>query len=330
MKENNNFYYFASVTLSIIIPAYNVEKYIDETLNSIANQSNLPDEIIIINDGSTDNTSDKIKSHPLSKFINLIETENRGQGNARNIGIETATCDYIYFFDSDDILTKDFIEKIKKQIINNDLPDLIFFSGKSFKDKGFKKTSFFPDYIRPFEGVYATQSSFFKNLIKSPELSCSPCLYISKRSLWINNNLQFNDFFHEDEEILYPLIFSAYSYVMSKDIYFLRRIRNNSTMTQIKSIKHEFGLEAVLSSLLKLLDKNKSNHLRAALIRRRLGIFCLSYLAVSDQVSGNLNYKILLRSILESRNIKTPLSISKYMVKKNAKKIIFNKKLHKK
>ena len=308
-KDNIN------ISLSFIIPAYNVEKYITETLNSIADQSTLPDEIIIINDGSTDDTSNKIKDHPLSNLIKLIETENRGQGYARNIGIDEATCDYIYFFDSDDLLTENFVKNIKKIAIDSELPDLILFSGKSFKDENFSNSGFFPNYIRPFEGVYKNQYSFFKALIGAPELSCSPCLYISKRSIWSNNNLRFNPFFHEDEEIFYPLIFSSLSYAIFKDIFFLRRIRPNSTMTQSKSRKHELGQKAILKSLLNLLNENEKDNLKAKLIRRRLGIFCLSYFSTSQKVSNKLNYKLLLSSIIQSRNIKTPLKIIKQTVK---------------
>lgn len=309
------------ISLSFIIPAYNVEKYITETLDSIANQSTLPDEIIIINDGSTDDTSSKIKEHPLSKLIKLIETENNGQGHARNIGIDEATCDYIYFFDSDDLLTENFVQNIKEIAINNELPDLILFSGKSFKDRNFNNSGFFPNYIRPFEGVYKSQQSFFKALIRAPELSCSPCLYVSKRSIWSNNNLKFNFFFHEDEEIFYPLIFSSLSYAIFKDVFFLRRIRPNSTMTQSKSKKHELGQEAVLKSLLNLLNENEKDNLKSKLIRRRLGIFCQSYLYTSRKVSNKLNYKLLLSSIIQSRSIKTPLKIIKQTVKLYAQQI---------
>lgn len=320
MKKYEDSYSLKTPTLTIIIPAYNVEKYITETLDSIANQSSLPDEIIIINDGSTDDTSNKIKDHPLSQLINLVETENKGQGHARNIGIDEANCDYIYFFDSDDLLTKNFVKSIKEIAIDSELPDLILFSGKSFKDKNLSNSGFFPNYIRPFEGVYKNQHSFFKALIEAPELSCSPCLYISKRSIWSDSNLRFNYFFHEDEEIFYPLIFSSSSYAIFKDIFFLRRIRPNSTMTQSKSKKHELGQEAVLKSLLNLLNKNKKDNLKAKLIRRRLGIFCLPYLSTSRKVSNKLNYKLLLSAIIQSRSVKTPLKIIKQTVKLYAQK----------
>lgn len=329
MKENNKFYDDISPTLSIIIPAYNVEDYITEALDSIFNQSQLPDEIIVINDGSTDNTSDVIKTHPLYKTINLIEIANKGQGQARNIGVSKASSDYIYFFDSDDLLVDNFVQQVKNEIIENQHPDLFFFSGESFEDSRFTGKKSFSNYVRNFEGYFDNQQDFLEVLLQGPELSCSPCLYISRRSIWISNELEFNPFYHEDEELLYPLIFSASSYLVSKNIYFLRRIRSNSTMTQSKSEKHELGLEALLKSLLVLLDNNKSYNLRVNLIRRRLGAFCLSYLMVSKQVSGNVNYELLLTATLQSRNVKTPLAILKHMVKKNAKKTVFNNKLFK-
>ena len=101
--------------LSIIIPVYNSEKYLEECLISIVNQSLKDFEIICINDGSTDNSL-KI----LEKFaeqdsrIRIINQQNQGQGYARNAGLEAAAGDYVGFIDSDDYISPDFYEKLYK------------------------------------------------------------------------------------------------------------------------------------------------------------------------------------------------------------------------
>ena len=108
------------VTLSIIMPAYNVEKYIKESVESVINQkTNFNYELIIINDGSTDNTESIINSinNPVIKMINQ---ENQGLSGARNTGLNHAVGEYIFFIDSDDVLEDGSIDKLLNAIINND------------------------------------------------------------------------------------------------------------------------------------------------------------------------------------------------------------------
>ena len=101
--------------LSIIIPVYNSEKYLEGCLTSVVNQSLKDFEIIGVNDGSTDNSL-KI----LEKFaeqdsrIRIINQQNQGQGYARNAGLEAAAGDYVGFIDSDDYISPDFYEKLYK------------------------------------------------------------------------------------------------------------------------------------------------------------------------------------------------------------------------
>ena len=99
--------------VSIIIPAYNVEDYITLCLNSIVNQSYKKLEIIVINDGSTDDTLKKIKSIK-DKRIVLINEENSGQSVARNKGLEKAKGKHIMFVDADDFISNDLVEKMVK------------------------------------------------------------------------------------------------------------------------------------------------------------------------------------------------------------------------
>ena len=107
--------------VSIVIPVYNVEKYLRECLDSVVNQSLRDIEIICINDGSTDN-SFKILEEYKSKEIRLqvLSQKNGGQSKARNAGLEVATGEYIYFLDSDDYIKTDALEilyKIAKKLV---------------------------------------------------------------------------------------------------------------------------------------------------------------------------------------------------------------------
>ena len=101
--------------ISIIVPAYNAEKYIDKCIESLINQTKKEIEIIIINDGSTDKTEECVKKYK-DKRIKYYKNTNQGIGKTRNFGIEKATGKYLMFVDSDDYIDKDACDKLFKRI----------------------------------------------------------------------------------------------------------------------------------------------------------------------------------------------------------------------
>ncbi|MBR3897728.1 MAG: glycosyltransferase [Bacilli bacterium] len=112
--------------ISVIVPIYNSEKYLDKCLDSISNQSYKNLEIILINDGSTDSSLDICKKwKKKDKRIVLIDRENKGVSESRNEGLEIAKGDYISFVDSDDYLDKDCFKTLMK---NNKDYDIIVFN----------------------------------------------------------------------------------------------------------------------------------------------------------------------------------------------------------
>ena len=101
------------VKISVIIPVYNVENYLNECLDSICNQTFGDIEIICINDGSTDRSLDILKSYEKKDSrIRIISQENKGQGASRNIGLNQACGEYVYFMDSDDYLNLNAFEQL--------------------------------------------------------------------------------------------------------------------------------------------------------------------------------------------------------------------------
>ena len=109
-------------TISIIVPIYNAEKYIEKCLDSLINQTKKELEIILINDGSKDKTEEIIKKYKDDR-IRYFKNKNQGIGKTRNFGIEKATGEYLMFIDSDDFLAKEacefLYEKARKE--NSDL-----------------------------------------------------------------------------------------------------------------------------------------------------------------------------------------------------------------
>ena len=104
------------IKVSVIIPVYNVEKYIERCLESVIHQTLKEIEIIIINDGSKDNSSKKIEKFLGDDRVIYVKTENKGLSAARNKGLKIAKGEYIGFVDSDDYIDLDFYEKLYKRI----------------------------------------------------------------------------------------------------------------------------------------------------------------------------------------------------------------------
>ncbi|MFX6505650.1 glycosyltransferase family 2 protein [Acinetobacter baumannii] len=120
--------------VSVIVPVYNVEQYLDECLNSIRQQTYKNIEIIVVEDCSTDNSLNTLTKHLEDPRVKLIQHEkNSGLSAARNTGIDTAKGNYIIFIDSDDLVHLSLIELCVKYAIVNDA-DLITYNFKAFED----------------------------------------------------------------------------------------------------------------------------------------------------------------------------------------------------
>lgn len=126
--------YQSNPLVSVIVPVYNVEQYLDECLNSIRQQTYENIEIIIVEDCSIDNSLKTLAKHLSDPRVKLIQHEkNSGLSAARNTGIDAAKGDYIMFVDSDDIVQLSLIEScVKYAIVNN--ADLITYDFKAFED----------------------------------------------------------------------------------------------------------------------------------------------------------------------------------------------------
>ncbi len=126
--------------LSIIIPVYNAEKFIERCVNSIIDQAkDFSDiELVIINDGSTDKSPQILKRlQDLYPIIILYDQQNSGEGHTRNVGLEKAKGDYIWFIDADDYIEGTVLNNIHKTLVNQK-PETILFGYKSVDLEGEK------------------------------------------------------------------------------------------------------------------------------------------------------------------------------------------------
>lgn len=100
------------IKVSVIIPVYNVEDYIEKCLESVVNQTLKEIEIIVVNDGTKDNSMKKIEKYFSDSRIKIINKQNGGQSSARNAGLAISKGEYISFIDSDDFIEEKMLEEL--------------------------------------------------------------------------------------------------------------------------------------------------------------------------------------------------------------------------
>ncbi|SEP61421.1 Glycosyl transferase family 2 [Ectothiorhodospira magna] len=228
--------------VSVIMPMFNVEQYISESVQSILNQTFDYLELIIIDDGSTDSSAEIVRKFCIQeKRIIFIQQENQGQSAARNFGLSLANGKYIYFMDSDDFLDLNALKMLVSYAEKMQL-DLVAFSGKSFTNDKLSLDRFQhyyrPPITKPVNGV-----DLFLILSRKNQFIASPCLYLFRRDLTETTGLAFDvGYIHEDEGFT-PLLFILATRAISLDEHFFwRRVRNDSTMTTPLSYRNVEGL----------------------------------------------------------------------------------------
>lgn len=126
--------FFNKIKVSLIIPVYNAEEFLDESINSLLNQTLKDIELVCVNDGSKDNSLSMLENFSkIDNRIKIIDQENQGCGAARNKALDNANGDYVYFFDPDDYLVPDALEKLYENAISNN-SDFVIFKIASFRD----------------------------------------------------------------------------------------------------------------------------------------------------------------------------------------------------
>ncbi|GAB1800839.1 glycosyltransferase [Priestia megaterium] len=262
-----------SPLVSVIIPIYNVEKYISECIESILRQTYKNIEIIAINDGSTDNSLDIVKKYAVDNpHIKVLSQQNSGLSITRNKGINYSNGKYIYFLDSDDYILPDTLKNLIGLMEKNDL-DLIQFGGKPFIDNiDMQLNSNFYDVQAFFQKnkIYK-KTDFLQDVIKG--FRSQPCLYIVKKELIVNNNLQFMpNVLHEDELFTLEIVLNTKSAMYDPNLYYQRRYRENSIMTSnsIEKIKKSFDSYCIIIEEMNSLKKTYTNKLQMNLINSRM------------------------------------------------------------
>lgn len=206
--------------ISVIIPVYNTEKYLDKCIQSILNQTFGDFEIIAIDDGSTDSSLEILKKYEKDQRFIIIHKENEGQAVARNIGIKKATGKYITFVDSDDYIDKNMLEDLYHLVQEKDADIAIC---DILKESEREKIVF--------KNYWDVNIEKNKNMMTS---HMGPVARLYKKELFINHNIFFKEKIIYEDLATVPLLAMA-----SKKIEYINKpyyhyiIRENSTMQKI-------------------------------------------------------------------------------------------------
>jgi glycosyltransferase involved in cell wall biosynthesis len=250
--------------VSVIIPVFNAGKYLVQAVNSILVQTYLNIEVIIVNDGSTDDSMDVLsKNFAHNNRIVIISTENRGQSAACNLGYNYATGELIKFFDADDILNNNFIEEQVKLL--GDRIDCICSANWG---------RFYYDNIETFvmekdNNVGCTNSlEWIINSLESGSImmQCAmwliPRQILSNSGLW-NESLNLNN----DFEFFVRVLLASSKILKSENSILYYRSGNSSTLSQILNRKaYESGVKSNILGTSYLVIQNDSHRVRMACV----------------------------------------------------------------
>ena len=222
--------------ISIIIPVYNQEDYLDSCLKSIFNQTYPNIELILVNDGSTDKSLEIMeKYHKEHKNMKIISIPNQGVSHARNTGLDNATGKYITFVDSDDVIDKNTLEILYKDIVDNNV-DIV--QCNNFIDQNrmiytygnyrlIDEREIYYYFLREYIGCTIWGKLYRREILEETRF-----------------NEKYNN--HEDELFLYEVIKKCKSFFLEKDFLYYYTWQKENSLTKKKLNKKDTDLFILL------------------------------------------------------------------------------------
>ena len=249
-----------SVKISVIVPVYNVEKYLRECLDSITAQNYDNYEVICVNDGSTDKSLEILDEYALKyEYIRVVSKDNGGLSSARNCGIEKATGDYLYFLDSDDMLADENVLSDMAYYVQKDDLDILYMDGRSFyESEELNKKS--PGYEKAYTsvcdyGIYETGLELFAVFAKHHDFRVQACMQCIKKEFIDRYSLRYLEgIIYEDNLFFFKSIISADKVRHIKRVVMHRRVREGSIMQSPMNINSLRSLLYIYIDCINILD----------------------------------------------------------------------------
>lgn len=234
------------MTISVIIPIYNVEDYVFECVESVLNQTMKDLEIILVNDGSTDNSIRRIRNViEENDNILLINQKNKGLSAARNTGLKHAQGEYIIFIDSDDYIQPTFLEHLYIEAKQSNVDVVIGGYTRIYQNKG-KKINYRKKELLNL-GIISGKKYLYRQLQHNDyQMQIWSNLY--NRQFLLENNLFFiENLLHEDEEFTPRSLLKADTIVITECYEYMYRMRDNSIMTKSPNLHHIESCSKILN-----------------------------------------------------------------------------------
>ena len=308
---------YGNELISVIVPVYNVEQYLEKCVNSIINQTYKNLEIILVDDGATDSSGNMCDELARSdNRIKVYHKENGGLSDARNYGVERATGDYIGFVDSDDYIDSEMYEKlyeaIKKE--NVDVAECslkVIYPGKIelFTDEKYYKVLGKTEYLEEYLTIKKIFGSVWTKLIKSD---------VAKKLVFPKGKL------YEDTYYAYDLIEKVDRYVIMNNPYYNYLMREKS-ITNAKFNPRILDLIEIVEKFHKTTYENYPGLKEAADCRKMYAYFSvLNSILLEENYRDNEYYSEILNyfkrnyiSLLKNKYINHNRKLSVILIKLN-------------
>lgn len=232
--------------VSVVVPVYNVEAYLEACLDSVLGQTLSDIEVICVNDGSPDGSMEILRRYALQDArVCVLSQENGGLSSARNAGVRHASGEYLYFMDSDDILEPNALELAYGRA-SRDALDVLYFDGSSFsEDESCRAEAeqYSRYYSRRHEyAAVRTGAAMMRQMIANDEYRTSPCLQLTRRQYFLDRGLWFCEgLLHEDNPYTFCAMLGAQRTAHLRRALFRRRVRRGSIVTSRTTFAHVYG-----------------------------------------------------------------------------------------
>ncbi|MFM0041895.1 glycosyltransferase family 2 protein [Paraburkholderia sediminicola] len=223
---------------SVIVPIYNVRQYVADALKSVAEQSFIDFEAIVVDDGSTDGSGEIAEAFCLSDSrFKYVRQENGGASVARNVGTSMAGGAFIYYMDGDDLLVEDALEVCSSELSAHEA-DIVLFCADVFPTDAPAYERYREYYRRPQIKSPLSSDEFVIESLKQNRYFVSPCCFVARRFV-IGAQRFIEGVIYEDNHFFAALMLNKKLKVaVSSRSLFLRRLRPNSVMSSERSMRN--------------------------------------------------------------------------------------------
>lgn len=282
--------------LSIILPVYNVESFVEEAIESILHQTEQNFELIIVDDGSEDKSTEIIKKkYANDSRVRYFRKENGGLSSARNYGLKKASGEYIFFLDSDDYLSSnESLKELRKCL--DQKPDIVIYNANDFYEK--KKNIKVPRDYKKLEGTHGKEVK--RRLLHIKKYPGSAWTLCCSSNLIQKYNLTFEEgIIAEDIEWNFDILQNASKISITNSCLISYRRNRHESITSKRNIKNVVSLQEVLNKMFK--TKTKSKHL-AYVINSQFRVLIYNY---GKHYKGNEEFIISLIKNIKFSNCLT-------------------------